>query len=192
MRILGWIRVGDKAACGGTVAEGFERASYNGIPYSFKGAKMSCPQSCVITEAANILRLANGQRVPYHGHRTSGGCPLNSTLNNRCGYADAALKTDPAQYVPDGRGGWASCKHDSPYDLSFVVSDERTGHPMSDVPYRLILDDGRAIEGRTDATGRTTTTVWSDHPEHATLTVPYYGDVSKTADSDMGPDACDC
>lgn len=64
MKILGWIRVGDKAACGGTVAEGFERASYNGVPYSFQGAKISCPQTCVIAEACSIFKLPNGNA--YH------------------------------------------------------------------------------------------------------------------------------
>lgn len=191
MRILGWIRVGDRAACGGTVAEGFERASYNCVPYSFEGAKMSCAQGCVIAEALNTFKLANGKAVPHHGHRTSGGCPLNSTLNERWGHGNGAGNAVPLQYVPDGCGGWASSNHDSPYDLSFIVRDERTGHPVPHVPYRLVLEDGREIVGRTDAAGRTEI-IHSDQPEHATLTVPYYGDVSKTADSDMGSDACDC
>jgi uncharacterized Zn-binding protein involved in type VI secretion len=66
MRILGWIRVGDQAACGGTVAEGYERASYNGVPYSFQDARMDCPRNCVIAEAASFFRLANGKRLPHH------------------------------------------------------------------------------------------------------------------------------
>lgn len=191
MKTLGWIRIGDKAACGGTVAEGFEHTRFDGVPYSFQGAKMNCPQGCVIAEGASIFRLASGRLLPHHGHRTSGGCPLHSTLNDTCGYANSASDVVPNQYIPDGCGGWTACSHDAPYDLSFLVRDEHTGHPLPHVPYRIDLGAGRGIEGMTDASGRTEI-VWSDCPEHATLTVPYYGNVSKTTDSGVGADTCDC
>lgn len=191
MRILGWIRVGDRAACGGIVAEGHDRISYDGIAYSYQDAKVHCPQACVIVEAASFYRLPNGRAVPHHGHRTSGGCPLHSTINDLCGYATDGADAVPAQFVPDGHGGWQACSHAFPYDLSFLVKDDCTGQAMPNVPYRISLNGGRFIEGRTDAQGRTEV-IHSDHPEHATLTVPYYGDVSTTIDPDLGSDTCDC
>ena len=96
MKILGWIRVGDRTACGGIVVEGYDRISYDGIAYAHRDAKINCSQGCVIVEAADFYRLPNGKPVPFHGHRTSGGCPLHSTINDLCGYA-----TDHAEAVPE-------------------------------------------------------------------------------------------
>lgn len=191
MKVLGWIRVGDRAACGGIVAAGHEGSRYNGVAYSFKGAQMNCPQRCVISEAIDYFTLPNGLKVPHHGHRTSAGCPLQSTANDKNGYHNGSGVVVPAQYVPDGNGGWMACTHESPFDLSLIVRDERTGQPMAGVPYRVALESGRAVNGRTDSAGRTDV-VHSDRPEHATITVPYYGDVSTATDSSVEPDSCGC
>ncbi len=191
MKILGWIRIGDKTACGGIVSEGYERMSYDGIAYSYEDAKINCVKACVIAEAASFYRLPNGKAVPFHGHRTSGGCPLHSTINDLCGYATDNADAVPAQYISDGRGGWQPCNHAAPFDLSFLIRDDRTGQPMPNMPYRIELDDGRSVEGRTDAVGRTEV-IHSDHPEHATLTAPYHGNVSTATDPSLGSDSCDC
>lgn len=191
MRILGWIRVGDKAACGGTVIEGNNRMTYDGIPYSYQDARVDCSQACVIAEATSFYRLPNGKRVPHHGHRTSGGCPLHSSMNDLCGYATDDAATVPVQFISDGSGGWLPCNHASAYDLAFLIKDERTGEPLANVPYRIALNDGRSIEGRTDTAGRTEV-IHSDHPEHATLTAPYYGNVSTAIDPGVEPDTCGC
>jgi uncharacterized Zn-binding protein involved in type VI secretion len=191
MKILGWIRVGDRAACGGIVTEGYDKISYDGIAYSHQDAKINCSQACVIVEAASFYRLPNGKAVPYHGHRTSGGCPLHSTINDLCGYATDDAEGVPTQYVSDGCGGWKPCSHDSPFDLSFQIRNARTGQPMSNMSYRIELDDGRSVVGCTDATGQTMV-IHSDHPSHATLTIPYYGNVSTAIDPGMGSNTCDC
>lgn len=190
MRILGWIRLGDKAACGATVAEGYDHTRLDGVPYSFQGARMNCAQQCVIAEAIDFFALPNGRKVPHHGHRTSAGCPLHSTANDRCGYGVSPSHHIPAQYIPDGKGGWLPCSHDLPYDISFVVTDERTRQPIPNMPYLIVLENGRTTEGRTDSAGRTEV-VYSLQPEHATLTVPYYGNVSTTTDTGLESSTCD-
>lgn len=191
MRILGWVRIGDRAACGGVVAEGYEGSRYNGVPFTYKGARVDCPKHCVVAEACDFFTLPNGQRVPHHGHRTSAGCPLNSTANEKSGHVNMSGAVVPARYVSDGNGGWVECQHVADYDLSFEVKDEQSGKPLRGVPYRIVLNDGRAVEGLTDAIGRTQS-IHSDQPEQATITVPYYGDVSTAIDSDLGSETCHC
>lgn len=191
MKIIGWIRVGDKAACGATVAEGYENARYNGVPFTFHGARLDCPQGCVVAESNGHFKLPNGQFVPHHGHRTSGGCPLHSTANEIGGYSNSSVDPIPEQYIPDGAGGWKPCGHGSPYDLSFLVEDDRTKRPMGNLPYRIVLDSGRTFDGRTDDAGRTQVD-HSDRQEHASLIVPFYGDISTATDASVEPDACDC
>lgn len=83
MGILGWIRVGDKATCGGTVIEGLPNCTSHGIPLSYEGAAMACRKNCRIGEAHAAHTLPNGRHQPHHGHRTLPGmCPLISTLND--------------------------------------------------------------------------------------------------------------
>lgn len=41
------------------------------------------------------------------------------------------------------------------YDQHFMLTNERTGKPLVDVPYRITTEDGGALEGRTDSQGRT-------------------------------------
>jgi uncharacterized Zn-binding protein involved in type VI secretion len=190
MRILGWIRVGDKAACGGAVAEGFDGTRYNGIPYSFKGARMNCAQQCIIAEAIEFFKLPNGLHVPHHGHRTSAGCPLHSTANDKCGFSNIAGIEVPAQYVTDSTGGWLPCSHGSPYDLSFEVREMNTGKPIINTPYRIVLESGPVVEGCTDTAGRTAV-IHSGQREQATITVPYYADVSTPADPSIESGPCD-
>lgn len=191
MKIIGWIRLGDRAACGGTVAEGESRSKHNGIPYTFKGARMACRNACVIAEGLDHFVLPNGRPVPHHGHRTSGGCPLQSTTNDICGWSNASGKTVPLRFVRDPSGEWVPCDHKSEYDLRFLVKDEKSGNPMPGVRYRVTLDSGVVFEDVTDAGGMTSA-IHSANPENATIKVPYYGDASANLDADLGSDACGC
>jgi uncharacterized Zn-binding protein involved in type VI secretion len=78
--IRGFIRISDRASCGGTVAEGSSCEFSDGIGYSFQGARMSCSQNCVIAEGDPSSILSNGKAQVLDGQRTSGGCGLISTL----------------------------------------------------------------------------------------------------------------
>jgi uncharacterized Zn-binding protein involved in type VI secretion len=82
MRIIGWIREGDKAACGGTVVEGLATCTGRGVPYGYQGPRMACRKRCVIAEGFARATLVNGRGRVIHGMKTSGGCPLISTLND--------------------------------------------------------------------------------------------------------------
>jgi uncharacterized Zn-binding protein involved in type VI secretion len=85
MEIIGWIREFDEASCGGVVSEGDQTFRSMGIPYAFEGARMACPAHCVIVEGYAHSTLTNRRSRVIHGMKTSGGCPLISTLNDRDG-----------------------------------------------------------------------------------------------------------
>jgi uncharacterized Zn-binding protein involved in type VI secretion len=88
MEILrGWMRVGDQADCGGTVAEGASSDTSGGTAYTYQGARMSCNKHCTIAEGYPISTLPNGAAQVLDGQHTSGGCRLISTLNGVDGVA---------------------------------------------------------------------------------------------------------
>jgi uncharacterized Zn-binding protein involved in type VI secretion len=88
MKILrGWVRVGDQADCGGTVAEAASSDTSGGTAYTFQGARMSCNRHCTIVEGDPTSTLSNGAAQVLDGQQTSGGCSLISTLNGVDGVA---------------------------------------------------------------------------------------------------------
>jgi uncharacterized Zn-binding protein involved in type VI secretion len=153
MEIIGWIREGDQAACGGVVAEGDPHCISMGRAYSFQGARMACPKNCVIAEGYAYELLSNGRCQVNHGMKTSGGCPLVSTLNDCDGVGSERGVEIPIRFVQDDSGAWVGKKNEG-YDQYFVLSDEKTGHPLPDRHYRITFK-GRTIEGKTDAYGKT-------------------------------------
>lgn len=85
MKVRGWIRQGDHAACGATVTEGDATFSSHGRQLAFDGAAMSCARRCHVVAGASNATLPGGRRKALHGDATSAGCPLLSTLNDSHG-----------------------------------------------------------------------------------------------------------
>jgi hypothetical protein len=77
------------------------------------------------------------------------------------------------------------------YDMHFFVQDEVTGKPLANIAYRITLETGKFIEGKTDKNGLTKK-VSSDTAISAKLEAPYYGDSSSTTDTYDGHDTCSC
>ncbi|MET3132216.1 putative Zn-binding protein involved in type VI secretion [Oxalobacteraceae bacterium GrIS 1.11] len=154
MKIIGWIRVGDKAACGGTVIEGLSTNKIHGIESSYEGAKMDCRKNCHIGEAHPTNKLANGRNRPHHGHRTMPGmCPLISTVNDICGRGNDTNAEIPIHFIQNEDGEWIG-KSNEGYDQHFHLIDEVTGKPLAKRFYRMTCN-GRVIEGHTDNNGYT-------------------------------------
>ncbi len=158
MSIKGWIRMGDKAGCGGTVVEGDQTCVSHGKAYAFQGAKMACQKSCMIVEGHMNAVLTNGRSQVLHGMKTTNGCPLVSTLNGIDGVGSAAAPA--AAVVPDPVAGWKGIEappqeHSEQFDEYFIVMDEATGTPARNRYYRMALDSDEVIEGYTDDEGRT-------------------------------------
>jgi uncharacterized Zn-binding protein involved in type VI secretion len=153
MNLIGWVRLGDKAACGGEVAEGVNNCTGHGVPYSFEGALMACRNNCVIAEGFSRSTLPNGRSRVIHGMRTSGGCPLYSTLNDVDGVSNLSGDVLGEKHSLNADGEWMAVKepppHEAPYDeLPHLVAPLVVG-----VPYFIETKDGRTFPGRTGTDG---------------------------------------
>ncbi|MFC0250765.1 PAAR domain-containing protein [Massilia consociata] len=153
MNIVGWIREGDQAACGGTVAEGEQTFRCDGRAFSFKGAQMSCPQNCVIAEEFAGSILSNSRRRVLHGMKTSAGCPLLSTLNGRDGVRNTPEEVAPIRFTRNDSGEWVGRTNEG-FDQHFLLTDQQTGEPLRDRHYRLTCN-GKTVGGKSDANGMT-------------------------------------
>ncbi|TFW29612.1 PAAR domain-containing protein [Massilia horti] len=168
MEVIGWIREGDKAACGGTVVEGDQNCHSDGRAYAFEGARMACPKNCVIAEGYEFRTVTNGCNQVLHGMKTSGGCPLLSTINDFDGLFNESGEEVPIRFVLDDAGKWVGKTNDG-YDHQFLLTDESTGNPLPNRYYRMTLN-GKVTEGKSDAHGKTEK-VTSDDPAEVTVEI---------------------
>lgn len=153
MKIIGWIRLGDKAACGGTVIEASVVETSHGRGYSYQGARMACNKNCLIAEGFLRSTLSNGRCQLTHGQVTSGGCPLQSTLNDIDGVGNEAGESIAGKHFLNADGEWAGVK---PPELHEDVYDEQPqllALPIGGVPYYVKTLDGRTFSGTTGEDG---------------------------------------
>ncbi|WP_413459856.1 PAAR domain-containing protein [Herbaspirillum huttiense] len=153
MKIIGWIREGDRAACGATVIEGDPTCRSHGRAYAFVGARMACPKNCVIAQGFVRSTLTNGRAQVIHGMKTSGGCPCLSSLNDIDGVGNSDGETIAEQYFRNADGQWtgipAHCPPDEPYDEQLHI----VAPTIEGVPYHIETTDGRRFSGRILASG---------------------------------------
>jgi uncharacterized Zn-binding protein involved in type VI secretion len=153
MRIIGWIREGDRAACGGLVVEGDPLCRSDGRAYSFEGARIDCPTKCVIAEGFQRRTLTNRRHAVIHGMKTSGGCPLISTINEFNGVVNETGAPVPTVFFRNAKGDWIGvCKRaqeESPFDEQVKLA----ALPIEGIPYFIETHDGRKFSGRTGAGG---------------------------------------
>jgi uncharacterized Zn-binding protein involved in type VI secretion len=165
--ILGWLRVGDKAACGGAVAEGIPNNLSMGKPLTFLGAKIGCRGGCSIAEG-HPAYTDNGRPIPFHLHKSTRGCPIYSTLNGIDGWENGSDMPVPVRAVKNEEGEWIE-KFNEGYDQHFHLTDEETNAPLANRAYRMTCN-GQVTEGKTDASGKTAT-IAADDPADVSVEV---------------------
>jgi uncharacterized Zn-binding protein involved in type VI secretion len=161
MKTIGWIRLGDKAACGGVVAEASSTETSHGKGYAFQGAAMDCKKGCKIADGHPHARLTNGKQRVTHGQRTSAGCALASTLNDVDGIGNASGGRIADAFGHDAEGNLLEIFLPRPlslcaFDQHAVFVDEH-GATLGDVNYQLADERGAVIAGVTGSDGRTDT-----------------------------------
>ncbi|MES2163901.1 MAG: PAAR domain-containing protein [Pseudomonadota bacterium] len=160
MNIIGWIREGDMAACGGKVAEGLDTCTSRGVPYTFQGARMACRNNCLIAEGFSRATLANGRSRVIHGMKSSGGCPIYSTLNEIDGVGNESGEAIPLGFIQCHDGQWAgntagvSSSFRQEYDEQFLLLDGDS-RPLARTYYTAKLAAGEFLHGETDEEGKT-------------------------------------
>lgn len=120
---------------------------------------MACHKNCVIAQAYPVFILPNGRTVPHHGHLTSNGCPLISTLNGTHGLQIEGGNEVPVAYKQNDDEEWipifAPLKHeDCEYD-QHMIFENQDGQALEGIPYRLTDERGAIIEGSITADGKT-------------------------------------
>jgi uncharacterized Zn-binding protein involved in type VI secretion len=153
MKIIGWIRYGDKTACGGTVVEGSPTDISYGRAYAFQGARIACRKNCVIVEGFIRSTLTNGRAQVIHGMTTSGGCPCYSTLNDIDGVGNESGETIAEKHFLNADGYWAPVKDPEPHEDPYDEQPQLVAPPIEGVPYYVETMDGRTFSGRTGADG---------------------------------------
>lgn len=159
MNIIGWIRYGDKTACGGMVVEGDPTCTSYGRAYAFQGARVACRKNCVIAEGFICSTLSNGHAQVIHGMKTSGGCPCYSTLNDIDGVVNEVVEAVAAKHYQPTKGEWLAnfgpehFTEDSLLDEQVRAVDAKTGEPIPELAYYIEAPDGTTYTGHTNAEG---------------------------------------
>lgn len=81
----GVIRQGDSNSHGGKVVTGQEKSIVMGRPVACVGDRCTCPMpghhDCVIVEGDPAVQI-DGKAVAFHGHKTSCGATLISSISS--------------------------------------------------------------------------------------------------------------
>jgi uncharacterized Zn-binding protein involved in type VI secretion len=179
------IVLGDSTSHGGVVLSGSPSYFWQGIPVVRQGDRVFCPRCKphFFEVAEGLQYCTDGDaRLPLamDGHRTTCGASLQAQAAGASarGAAIAASGGAPREL---GLG----------FDLVFRLQDRQTGHAKANMPYRIVLENGEAIEGTSDSSG-CTRRVYADRPLNAVLTAPYYGHCEIAPDTTSRPDPCNC
>jgi hypothetical protein len=144
--ILGWLRVDDKAACGGTVIEGNLTHIRMGKALTFQGAKIACRYNCTIRDGLPFF-TDNAKAVPHHLHQSTRGCSIYSTMNGVDGWGVDGDSAPVERCFQNADGHWVvvtePAAHEVPYDEQAQIDAE----PIDGVPYHIETPDGRVFSG---------------------------------------------
>lgn len=155
MKIIGWIREGDKAACGGVVAEAHFSCMSYGRALSYEGAAIACRKNCHAISRGHRASLPNGREMLIHGDITTGGCPLISTINDIHGIDYEGGAAVPEEFFQSPASGWvAGPGTPTPLEYDEQVQFSATGNAaLIGLPYYVETLDGRTFSGRAGADG---------------------------------------
>lgn len=192
------IVVGDRTSHGGVVISGSPFTDIDGKAIARIGDKVTCPQkghgSVTVIVTGDMTDSIDGSPVARHGDKTACGATLISSqlltyVDDGSGLSSSPSPTTPMATSEPPKTAKAQSNEKNPYDLQFMVKGDKTGTPQVGVPYKITLDNGLVITGKTDKNGLTEK-VSADYPAFATLEAPYHD--NRTTDSVCGYDACCC
>jgi uncharacterized Zn-binding protein involved in type VI secretion len=191
------IVVGDQTSHGGVVIEGSPVTDTHGKLIARIGDRVTCPrrghgQTTVIVTGDPTF-LIDGKAAARHGDKTACGATLiSSQVVTTDDPGGGTNNTESGKQVAVAAlTGMLGSPGAFRYDQHFLVQDERTGKPLSNVPYKLTLETGQEIKGVTDQNGLTET-VGADSELIAHLEVPYYGNCTSGVNTHHEHDACGC
>ncbi|WP_244986158.1 PAAR domain-containing protein [Chromobacterium violaceum] len=192
------IRLGDPTDHGGKVVSASSTTTMFGKAVALVGDSVSCPQNghvnCVIVEGDPSWTVG-GKGVALEGHKVSCGATLISTLGQVLrGYessAGASAAAPTPTLTAAGSALAAASTAAALFDMHFLIQGDQSGKPLANIPYKLSLEDGTEVVGRTDEQGFTQK-ISASHPAIATIIAPYYEHNHDTEDTDTDDGCCAC
>ncbi len=158
--ILGWLRMDDKAACGGAVIEGNLTHIRHGKALTFQGAKIACRYNCTIRDGLAFY-TDNGKAVPHHLHQSTRGRPIYSTMNGVDGWVVDGDSAPAERCFQNADGHWVAVTNPEPHEELFDEQPHLAEPTTPGVPYHIETRDGRLP--RIDTIGEAAYTVlWGD------------------------------
>jgi uncharacterized Zn-binding protein involved in type VI secretion len=192
-------RNGDLTTAKGVVIAPGDNNTVMGRQIALEGDKIHCP-ACKTT---GVIRSAppspeqyhHGTRFAYGGDLCICGChPPPRIIASVTNWSASNFKV-PIELNP-AAADWLIFEGHTPADcgLSFdqtVLLKDKSGNALKNLPYRITLQDGRTVEGVTDASG-STEKIYSNEADVAKIEAPYYGNTEHSTDAAHGSDACGC
>ncbi len=197
-----FIVLGDQTDHGGVVIESSVMTDTHGKGIARVGDQVTCPKrghGTTVIVSGDPTMIIDGKAAARHGDMCACGATLISSQfvsSVSDGGASSPQAASQAQQATAGAAGLLTRllppdDADVTHDMHFLVKDDETGQPLSNVPYKLTLVGGRSVTGRTDAQGLTEK-ISSTSSQIAKIEVPYYGDSTSATYSNNGYDACGC
>jgi uncharacterized Zn-binding protein involved in type VI secretion len=196
-----FIVLGDQTDHGGVVIEASVMTDTHGKGIARVGDQVTCPKrnhGTTVIVSGDPTMIIDGKAAALHGDKCACGATLISsqfvsTVGDG-GRASSSSSSGSVQADKARASGLISSllPENHQFDIHFLVRDEKTGHALPGVSYRLTLDDGTSITGVTDENGLTDT-ISSNTKQKAKLEVHHHGDNSDSgADTGNRYDACCC
>ena len=143
--------------------------------------------NCYIVEGDPDWTI-DGVPVALEGHKLSCGAVLISSMPNvgRENWGDGAASSSSQAAVSS-----VTKTEEIAHDIHFLVEDESTGRPLTNIPYKITLENGKSVEGKTDERGLTEK-ISDTSSTIASLEAPYYGNSSRISNTNSGHETCGC
>lgn len=154
-------RIGDPTSCGDAIAVGIPTILVNGMPIAHLGSA-TAHGGVIVTGSGDVLL------------GTAGGGAIMSPI--------VPLQILGQALMP------VLMAATKPYSIQFQATDEFSGQPVCDLPYRLQMADGIILRGCTDRDGYTLR-VNTEKAENVQL---YWEQHVEEDDCDDHSDACGC
>ena len=156
------IRLGDATSHGGKVESvSATHFTVDGVPVACVGDACSCPsieitssKRIVLTATDEIVLQAPKVRIVAQGAQVDIGAGVITQQSS----GEHTIKSSKFAHVGPGGGSPAAVtlpKSEGQHDQQTMLRWTGTDEPMKNQRYRIITEDGRTFEGRTDANGLT-------------------------------------
>jgi uncharacterized Zn-binding protein involved in type VI secretion len=188
---------GASTTAGGKVVSASSHGHIDGKTIALEGDSIYCPAckstGLIACAGPRIPELWNGRHVALEGDLCVCKCSRPPLLvpSQSLRYQDVESNDVDVSGLPSGSGQRPNPPSpDIGFDMHFVIKGKKTGKPLANVGYKITLEDGTTVIGRTDENGLTEKAS-ANHPTIATIIASYYDDDDSTAlDTDCGCDAC--